>query len=96
MLCLVTGLFVMYLGLMYVRGLRVLDITAATLLALSAFVALAAIATVPMKPYTLVGALAFQIVGAVTARTIALQRWQRIDWSRLRPARMPSQALRTG
>ena len=96
MLCLVTGLFVMYLGLMYVRGLRALDITVATLLVLSAFVALAAITAEPIKPYTVVGVLAFQIVGALAARTIAQRRWQRIDWSRLRPARMPSQALRTG
>jgi hypothetical protein len=96
MLCLVTGLFVMYLGLMYVRGLRALDITAATLLVLSAFVAVGAIATTPIRPYIVVGVLGFQIVGALTARTVALQRWQRIDWLRLRPARMASQALRTG
>jgi hypothetical protein len=86
----------MYLGLMYVRGLRALDISIATLLVLSAFVALAAIAAEPIKPYTIVGVLAFQIVGALVARTIAHRRWQRIDWSRLRPARTASQALRTG
>ena len=96
MLCVVTGLFLMYLGLMYVRGLRALDISIATLLVLSAFVALAAIAAEPIKPYTIVGVLAFQIVGALVARTIAHRRWQRIDWSRLRPARTASQALRTG
>jgi hypothetical protein len=96
MLCLVTGLFAMYLGLMHVRGLRLLDGTAAILLVSSAFIALTAIAAEPINPNAVIAVLAFQTIGAVAARTIAQQRWRHIDWLRVRPVRTSSQALRTG
>jgi hypothetical protein len=87
------GACLLYLGLMHVRGWRVLDVVCALLLAGVWLMTFPIMGTLMER-----GQLVFAVFGAMAAFAIGLRfaaahRWRRIDWLVCRPAKLTPRGL---
>lgn len=91
------GVCALYLGLMNVQGWRLLDLTVGVLIVVvgmgSVMVSIPSAAP-PLSARMVILIALVELVGAFVLRSVAVRRWQRIDWLICKPQRMSSQALR--
>jgi hypothetical protein len=88
------GVLAVYLGLLFVRGIRVAELAVAVLGVASLAIGIRAALGGAAYDRVLVAVVVSQLVGAFAVRMAALASWQRIDWLVFRPIRMPHQSLR--
>lgn len=96
----VTGFFTTtYMGLMFVEGWRAPDVVLAIALAAGTIAVPVVVGRAAQEPWLPAGLAAALIAAGLICRWVAVRRWRRIDWTRLRPLRWlgpPSPRLRYG
>jgi hypothetical protein len=78
--------FSTYLGLMFVEGWRTLDVVLVGVL-LASHLAFCGSFGLDDSGTVMVAIVAVQLTGALVCRAVARRRWERIDWTRLKPIR---------
>lgn len=82
-----SGIWVLYLGLMHVRGWRALDVVATLVLFAAWILMFANLQLVIDRPWSLPLLVAAMAAVALALRFVAVHRWRRIDWLVCKPPR---------
>ncbi len=82
-----SGIWLLYLGLMHVRGWRVLDVVSALVLFGAWVVTFANLQFIIDRPWSLAVLVAAMGAVVLALRLVAAHRWRRIDWLVCKPSR---------
>jgi hypothetical protein len=82
-----TGTWVLYLGLMWVRGWRAFDVVTWSVLLVAWVVVFANVQFVVDRPWTFPIVIAAMVSVALALRLVAVRRWRSIDWLVCKPPR---------
>ena len=87
------GVCLMYLGLMHVRGWRVLDALCAIALSIAWLATFPTVTLLMKRPWLIPIVIAAMAGVTIAFRLIALHRWRRIDWLVCRPPKLSPRGL---